>query len=124
VKTKIHAARSPTALLSVDERDKLFMQVHVQNLTHTPLWFERISFECVDGWMVEEVANFASDIFLGVGALLPPQDIRQYVYILTPTVASSLPRDYSPGSVVALGKMDIAWRSSFGEPGRLVTSVR
>lgn len=52
-----------------------------------------------------------------------PQDMRQYIYILSPTVVPSFPAAHPPGSVIPLGRLDISWRSSFGEPGRLLTSV-
>jgi hypothetical protein len=55
---------------------------------------------------------------------MQPQDMRQYIYILVPKVLSGLPITHAPGSVISLGRLDIAWRSSFGEPGRLLTSVR
>lgn len=49
VKTKVHAPRSPTALLSATEREKIFLEVHIQNLTQEPMWFERVGLEAVDG---------------------------------------------------------------------------
>jgi hypothetical protein len=55
---------------------------------------------------------------------MQPQDMRQYIYILAPKVLPDLPITHTPGSVISLGRLDIAWRSSFGEPGRLLTSVR
>jgi hypothetical protein len=63
-------------------------------------------------------------LFLGDNALMQPQDMRQYIYILAPKVLPDLPITHAPGSVISLGRLDIAWRSSLGEPGRLLTSVR
>ncbi|KAG5645043.1 hypothetical protein DXG03_007222 [Asterophora parasitica] len=54
---------------------------------------------------------------------MQPQDIRQYIYILSPKSASLSPISYTPGAVIPLGRLDIFWRSSFGEPGRLLTSM-
>lgn len=62
-------------------------------------------------------------LFLGDNALMQPQDMRQYIYILSLKVLPDLPITHAPGSVISLGRLDIAWRSSFGEPGRLLTSV-
>ncbi len=59
VKTKVHVPRSPTASMSSWERDKLFLEVHIQNLTQSPLWFEKIQLEPVDGWKVDD-GNFRS----------------------------------------------------------------
>ena len=128
VKTKVHLPRSPSALLSRDEREKVFLEVHIQNLTQDALWFQRIGFECVDGWDVEDInttgVSSQDGLFLDDNALMQPQDMRQYIYILAPKVLPDLPVTHPPGSVISLGRLDIAWRSSFGEPGRLLTSVR
>ena len=105
----------------------MFLEVHIQNLTQDALWFQRIGFECADGWDVEDINMTAGDsqdaLFLGDNALMQPQDMRQYIYILSPRVVPDLPITHAPGSVISLGRLDIAWRSSFGEPGRLLTSV-
>jgi hypothetical protein len=128
VKTKVHLPRSPSALFSRTERERVFLEVHIQNLTQDALWFQRIGFECADGWNVEDInaagENSQKGLFTADNALMQPQDMRQYIYILTPKVLPELSIIHAPGSVIALGRLDIAWRSSFGEPGRLLTSVR
>ncbi|KAG8738589.1 hypothetical protein FRC10_006660 [Ceratobasidium sp. 414] len=120
VRTKVHIPRSPTALLSPRERHKVFLEVHVQNLTAKPLYFERIQFECADGWRLDNSPPGADRL-----ALLHPQDLRQHMYILLPTpeATPSFPIPYPPGTIIALGRLDMSWRSSFGEPGRLLTSM-
>jgi hypothetical protein len=45
---------------------------------------------------------------------LNPQDIYQYLFCLSPNTTDH--------SLNLIGKLDISWRSSFGEPGRLQTS--
>jgi len=129
VKTKVHAPRSPSATLSLSERDKIFLEVHIQNLTANPMHFERMQFEPVEGWDVTD-ANYipaSSDspesIFTGALALMQPQDTRQYIYILKPTSTTLVPPPLTPGSIIPLGRLDISWRSPFGEPGRLLTSM-
>lgn len=92
------------------------------------MWFERMEFECAEGWSVVD-ANTTDDdkdrrLFSGSMALMQPQAIRQYIYILTPTSSSSFSVIQAAGSVIPLGRLDISWRSQFGEPGRLLTSVR
>jgi hypothetical protein len=62
-------------------------------------------------------------IFSGSMAPMQPQDIRQYIYILTPKSIEFLPTVHVPGSIIHLGRLDISWKSSFGEPGRLLTSM-
>ncbi|KAI0085449.1 hypothetical protein BDY19DRAFT_896735 [Irpex rosettiformis] len=130
VKTKVHVPRSPSALLSPAEREKVFLEVHIQNLTPDALWLQRMKFECAEGWDVID-ANIAKDsplsesitIFTGAMAQVQPQDTRQYIYILSPKVIPPFPVTHSPGSIIPLGRLDISWRSSFGEPGRLLTSM-
>ena len=130
VKTKVHVPHSPTASLSPTEREKVFLEVHIQNLTPEALWLQRMKFESVEGWNVADVngghggANEdAESLFTGDLALMHPQDTRQYVYILSPTIIPSFPVIHAPGAIIPLGRLDISWRSAFGEPGRLLTSV-
>ncbi|KAH7341393.1 hypothetical protein B0J17DRAFT_714577 [Rhizoctonia solani] len=127
VRTKVHTPRSPSALLNKIERNKVFLEVHVQNLTAKPLYFEKIQFECAEGWVL---ADSTPKALLDSGSKvneisLRSQDTRQYLYILTPTPAAtpSFPITYPPGTIIALGRLDMSWRSSFGEPGRLLTSM-
>lgn len=131
VKTKVHSARSPSALFSPTEREKVFLEVHIQNLTQDAIYFERMRLECTDEWETVD-ANMLPDpdnskgqtsIFSGNMTLMKPQDTRQYLYILTPKVPDLSPSGPAPGSVIPLGRLDILWRSHFGEPGRLLTSM-
>ncbi|KAF8636689.1 hypothetical protein AX17_003494 [Amanita inopinata Kibby_2008] len=131
VKTKVHTPRSPSALLIPSERDKVFVEIHIQNLTQQALHFEQVSFECIEEWEAKDGNMIAADadeaqetsIFSGSMTLIEPQDTRQYVYILNPKSSRLSPATYAPGSVIPLGRLNISWRSSFGEPGRLLTSM-
>ena len=128
MKTKVHSPKSPSALLSTVEREKIFLEVHIQNLTQDAICFERMSLECTDGWTMVDgnmlhVGDDERSIFSGPMALMQPQDIRQYIYILTPKSIELLPTVHVPGSIIHLGRLDISWKSSFGEPGRLLTSM-
>jgi trafficking protein particle complex subunit 13 len=126
VKTKVHVPRSPSALLSTEERSKVFLEVHIQNLTSDPMWFERIVFEPAPVWHVQD-ANLLPEsqksLFSGAMAIMQPQDTRQFIYILNEINPPAVPVQHAPGEVLPLGRLDISWRSSFGEPGRLLTSV-
>ncbi|TFK42800.1 hypothetical protein BDQ12DRAFT_710033 [Crucibulum laeve] len=127
VKTKVHTPKSPSATLSPEERDKVFLEVHIQNLTQEPMCFGKMSFECSEGWDVQDANVQESEhdisIFEGSLAVMQPQDMRQYIYILTPKQTTTVPVVHAPGSIIPLGRLDISWRTSFGEPGRLLTSV-
>ena len=109
----------------------MFLEVHIQNLTQDAMWLERMQFECVDGWQVQDanslenpVSGSKEPLFSGSTALMQPQDVRQYIYILLPVSLPPFPITHAPGAILGLGRLDISWRSSFGEPGRLLTSVR
>ena len=90
-------------------------------------------FECAENWQAKDGNTITvaqpdgkvqeESIFSRSMTLIQPQDTRQYVYILTPKTLTLLPIAYSPGSVIPLGRLNISWRSSFGEPGRLLTSM-
>ncbi|KZS99027.1 DUF974-domain-containing protein [Sistotremastrum niveocremeum HHB9708] len=135
VKSKVHVPRSPGALTSASEREKVFLEIHIQNLTQDPMWFEKMAFDPVEGWSVldantavmqpgaSEPTKQLQSIFSGNNSLLQPQDLRQYIYILEPIVRPDFKAVLAPGTIVPLGRLDISWRSSFGEPGRLLTST-
>lgn len=134
MKTKVHTPRSPSALVSEVEREKLFLEVHIQNLTQGPLWFEKIRLQAVEGWSVVDMNIRDTDAkdtsidskFYDDMTTIASQEMRQYIYILLPKAligANKVHVSPTPGSTVPLGRLDISWRSSMGEPGRLLTSV-
>ncbi|KAJ3128668.1 hypothetical protein HK098_003875 [Nowakowskiella sp. JEL0407] len=70
----------------------------------------------VDGEESENSQNSTKkDGIFGKYTYLKPNDLRQYLYYLTPAMVSSPP-------LTNLGKLDILWRTQFGLPGRLQTS--
>ncbi|KAI5983765.1 DUF974-domain-containing protein [Pisolithus albus] len=132
VKTKVHLPRSPSALLDPVEREKVFLEVHIQNTTQEPMWFERIDFDCAEGWTATDMNKVRSGtddsaestpLFSGSVALMQPQATRQYIYVLLPTTIPTFPAPAQPGSVISLGRLDISWRTHYGEPGRLLTAM-
>lgn len=128
VKTKVHTSRSPSANSDPLEKAKVFLELHIQNMTSDALWFERMVLQPADGWISDDINSLTvdgqrQDLFSGSSALMQPQDIRHYIYALTPE-STEAPQTYPlPGSTVPLGRLDITWRSAFGEPGRLLTSM-
>jgi hypothetical protein len=118
VRTKTHVPRSPTATLNREERDKIFLEVHLTCNAPSAISFEKVRLVPTEGWKTEHAdADPAA-----MTGLVRPHDVRQCVFVLTP-VDHSKRKTYPPGSIIELGQLDIAWRSSFGEPGRLLTSV-
>lgn len=130
MKTKVHAPRSPSALFDPLERGKVFLEVHIQNMMQDPMWIERMDFECADGWNALDANRIRGStpsetvpLFSGSMSLFQPHTVRQYTYILSPTTVPTFFVPPQSGSSVPLGRLDISWRTQFGEPGRLLTSV-
>lgn len=97
--------------MSPTEKDKVYLEVHIQNVTQEVMWFERLRFEPVEGLVAIDGnvyqpagAQTPSNIFSGWSALMHPSDVRQYLYIISPT--SPIPSWSAPpaGSVVPLGR--------------------
>lgn len=83
-----------------------------------------MTLECTDDWEATDGNIFIDrSIFSGKMALMQPQDMRQYVYVITPKVVGSSPSNNALGSTIPLGRLDISWRSHLGEPGHLLTSM-
>lgn len=112
VKTKVHTSHeSATALMSPTEKDKVYLEIHIQNVTQEPMWFERLRFEPVEGLVATDGnvyqpagSTTQHSIFSGWSALMQPSDVRQYMYVISPT--SPIPSWSAPaaGSVVPLGR--------------------
>ncbi|CAH1756246.1 10527_t:CDS:2 [Entrophospora sp. SA101] len=69
--------------------------------------------------LIKKSIDSIPESIFGDGSYLNPQDIRQYLYMLTPKPTID---DKTARSTTALGKLDIVWRSNLGETGRLQTS--
>ncbi|ORY47086.1 hypothetical protein BCR35DRAFT_356228 [Leucosporidium creatinivorum] len=119
VRTKAHSPNAfiATTSLSATERNKIFLEVQVQNQCEQAMWFERMRFEPVVGWKLEDVNE---GLFTGTEALLPPAAVRQFVFVLSATPQVPIA---PPGSSQGLGRLDIVWRTPHGEVGRLQTSM-
>ena len=122
VKTKFYNAES----------DKVFLEAQVQNLTAGPICLEKVALDPSPIFEVEQLNTVqttssnqpddqVSSVF-GPVNYVASQDIRQYLYCLSPK-----PEVYKKGSgndsAASIGRLDIVWRSSMGETGRLQTST-
>lgn len=138
VRTKAHSPSSDvaTSFLSEKEGSKVFMELQVENKSASAMHFHRMSFEPVEGWdaldanhiitppssssttlsPAQRQALFASPS----DSILPPEAVRQYLFVLTPRLGTPLPL---PGSSQALGRLNIRWYGPGGENGNLTTSM-
>ena len=117
VKTKINS--------SVE--GKFFLEAQLQNVSAAPMFLERMRFEPTEHFQVQDLNLTASEHSLldadGDATVfgtpyLTINEIRQYLFLITPKIPTST----TWRGFAGLGKLDIAWRSSMGEPGRLQTS--
>ncbi|KAK4684388.1 trafficking protein particle complex subunit 13, partial [Tremellales sp. Uapishka_1] len=123
IKTRIHTSTSPSAALSPVEREKVFLEVLMQNISPSGMLFDQIFLEPVHGLVSESVPPHDKTTLL-------PNDTRQYLFVLspapTPTTGkrSSFPPTYAAGAILPLGRLDVSWYSGqYREKGRLQTST-
>ncbi|KAI5452361.1 hypothetical protein NCC49_000921 [Naganishia albida] len=141
IKTKTHLPSSVNALFRPDMRERVYLEVVIQNITHTPISFSSVEFLPVPGIAVVEAPaskhqpkgdtqkSVLLTLFDGAAELLQPGNTRQLLYVLAPTPRPAFPKSslflphYNPGQMLPLGKLDLTWSGPYGETGHLMTSV-
>ena len=115
VKTKFYNA----------ENDDVFLEAQVQNVTSGPLCLEKVGLEPSPMFKVTSLNHVEEDgdqeLVFGKVNLLHPQDSRQYLFSLTPRNDLKVNFRQLKGAT-NIGKLDIIWRTNFGDRGRLQTS--
>ncbi|KAI9468991.1 MAG: hypothetical protein EXX96DRAFT_590025 [Benjaminiella poitrasii] len=106
---------------------RVFLESQLQNVSAGPMYLERMRFEPSEYFKYEDL-NYVVTGDQDEGqekksvfgdAFIHPQDVRQYLYMLSPKDADN---DRISRTINALGKLDIVWRSYMGDMGRLQTS--
>jgi hypothetical protein len=115
VKTKFHDVKHGETLL----------EAQVQNITTTPMFIEAVMLDPSPAYIVADLNVFCGDpdgkeLTFGQNAYLGPGDSRQYLYQLIPK--APVVADSKKTNVTSVGKLDMVWRTSMGERGRLQTS--
>uniref|UniRef100_A0A914UZB3 Trafficking protein particle complex subunit 13 n=1 Tax=Plectus sambesii TaxID=2011161 RepID=A0A914UZB3_9BILA len=104
------------------ENDDVYLEAQIQNTSAIPMVLERISLEPSELYDCNELnpprAPFSETPIEGP-SYLSPQDTRQFLYCLSPKKEYTL-KSYR--GVTSIGKLDMIWRTSMGERGRLQTS--
>jgi hypothetical protein len=98
----------------------VYLEIQMQNLASVPLTVEKMEFEFNPNFHAQ-CLNKPSEGFGQLhnvfgNSLFNPLDCRQYLYMLRPVdidVASS---------ITDLGRLDIVWRTTLGQPGHLQTA--
>ncbi|WVO16379.1 hypothetical protein L204_104054 [Cryptococcus depauperatus] len=123
IKTRIQTPVHPNALLNVDLRENIYLEVFMQNISSEAMRILNIGLEPVQGL---EVGRIGQEIVreLSVGGT------RQYLFILSPVPRqksenqSMFPPAYAPGTILPLGKLALEWISGpYHTPGKLLTSM-
>ncbi|XP_022101769.1 trafficking protein particle complex subunit 13-like isoform X2 [Acanthaster planci] len=120
VKTKFYNAEDYVS-------DEVYLEAQIQNITQSPMVMERVLLEPTAEYTVRELNviepdNKSSETTFGSFSYLNPLDTRQYLYCLN---TKPLPGSDKPAvikGVSNIGKLDIVWKTSMGERGRLQTS--
>jgi len=101
-------------------QDTIFVETQVSNNMLGPISFEGIHFEPIPQYQLQQQGEFSalSAVVPGDVPFMRPGDSRQFIHMLLPVLPPgiSTPRTDGP---VTLGRMDMSWRSRFGDIGRL-----
>lgn len=110
--------------------DDIMLEVQIQNITQNPMFLEIVNFDPSSSFLAQDLNTLHQDerednsltgkeaLIFGSNNYLLPRNTRQYLYKISPLVPVRIPE--KPVSVT-VGKMDIVWRSRFGEKGRIQT---
>lgn len=109
VKTKFYNAED-------NSNNDVYLEAQIENTATTPMVLERVELEASPNYVVSSVSSCDDDELTGM--YLKPRDIRQFLFCLSPKDAhSAVYKD-----MTNIGKLDMSWRTSMGERGRLQTS--
>lgn len=119
-----------------NDENEIYLEAQVQNIMSTPMFLHRVQLQAAAAYTATdlnqikpwsdggndagnpEVTSPAPAASLGERRYLNSKDTRQYLFKLTPKDED----DPSLRTNTALGKLDVMWRTNFGEHGRLQTS--
>jgi hypothetical protein len=117
----------------------IFLENQIQNITKQPLYLSLIKFESAAHYQRDDLSDVSgcdshdargrdgsegegggAERIYGVEAHLGPGDVRQYLYKLTPKSGVFDPHEKK---MEDLGRLEMSWKTSMGEPGRLHSLV-
>ncbi|ORX65501.1 DUF974-domain-containing protein [Anaeromyces robustus] len=92
---------------------RIFFEAQIQNTSQNRMYLERVSFEPHDSYHCKDLNYIVQDESPYLNE--PTNNVRQYLFML----------EQIPGisPLNKLGKLDIQWRTNFGEVGHLQTST-
>ncbi|WVQ67873.1 uncharacterized protein L199_006078 [Kwoniella botswanensis] len=133
IKTRIQTPSNPNTLLSPTKREQVYLEILIQNVSGESMILSNVFLEPVKGLISELTPKEEEE---KEKIILLPEDIRQFLFILSPSNAedantnadtvskSSFPPVYQPGTILPLGRLDVTWLSGiYHLKGRLQTST-
>jgi len=110
-----------------NDENEIYLEAQVQNIMSTPMFLNRVQLQAAAAYTSTDLnqieppsggAEKSPTASLGERQYLNSKDTRQYLFKLSPKDEN----DPSLRTNTALGKLDVMWRTNFGEQGRLQTS--
>ncbi|CAP25053.3 Protein CBG04321 [Caenorhabditis briggsae] len=111
VKTKFYSAED-------NANQDVYLEAQIENTSNSNMFLERVELDPSQHYKVTSISH--EDEFPEVGKLLKPKDIRQFLFCLSPVDVNNT---LGYKDLTSIGKLDMSWRTSMGEKGRLQTSA-
>ncbi|CAK8675890.1 unnamed protein product [Clavelina lepadiformis] len=101
--------------------DEVYLETQIQNIMQSPICMEKVNLDPSPLYTVKAL-NIVSDnqSVFGSQSYMKPSEVWQYLYWLKLKPENKMQAFTDAAS--AIGKLDIVWKSSLGERGRLQTS--
>ncbi|EJD75555.1 hypothetical protein LOAG_17321 [Loa loa] len=99
----------------------VYLEAQIQNTSELPMVLEKVILEPSDFYISSEISPPEIENENMEQSYLNPSDIRQYLFCLKPKTTDYSLNYFRKG--IAIGKLDMVWRTSMGERGRLQTSA-
>uniref|UniRef100_A0A914D0L3 Trafficking protein particle complex subunit 13 n=1 Tax=Acrobeloides nanus TaxID=290746 RepID=A0A914D0L3_9BILA len=98
----------------------VYLEAQIQNLCSNSMVLEKVTMEPSEFYICSEIKIPYSNEKNPEYVYLEPKAIRQYLFCLSPNTTEHSLNHYR--GVSSIGKLDMCWRTSMGERGRLQTS--
>uniref|UniRef100_A0AAF5PY18 Trafficking protein particle complex subunit 13 n=2 Tax=Wuchereria bancrofti TaxID=6293 RepID=A0AAF5PY18_WUCBA len=99
----------------------VYLEAQIQNTSELPMVLEKVILEPSDFYLSSEISPPGTENETMDQSYLNPSDIRQYLFCLKPKTTDYSLNYFRKGT--SIGKLDMVWRTSMGERGRLQTSA-
>ncbi|CAD6195309.1 unnamed protein product [Caenorhabditis auriculariae] len=110
VKTKFYSAED-------NANQDVYLEAQIENTSNIEMFLERVELEPSKHYKVTNIKHRTENKVCG--SALRPKDIRQFLFCLSPVDAQNT---LGYKDLTSIGKLDMSWRTSMGERGRLQTS--